>query len=186
MGRARNRRGEGDRLRADILTAATGLLDRGGERAVTLRAVARAAGITPPSIYPHFPDRPAILLAVARQSFAALTRRLTAAAAATEDPRQRLYAAGNAYLAFAAAHPRRYRAMFDAASDHNLLVPLLLAGALTDCAAAGHSTSTDPTADAVALWVGLHGMAHQRAVMHTIPWSPDLVPHLMAALAHLT
>jgi AcrR family transcriptional regulator len=49
--RARNRRGEGSKLRADILAAATRLLEQtGSEEAVTLRAVARQVGISAPSI----------------------------------------------------------------------------------------------------------------------------------------
>lgn len=183
--RLRNRRGEGTHLRADILTAATGLLDWGGERAVTLRAVAREAGITTPSIYPHFPDRAAILHAVVSAAFAELAHRLATAVAPTgEDAGQRLRAACHAYLDFADTHPRRYRAMFDSGLT-NVLVPRLFAGVLTDCVAAGHSASTDPVTDAVALWLGLHGLAHQRTVMRALPWSADLVPHVVASLAHI-
>ncbi|WP_250213248.1 TetR/AcrR family transcriptional regulator [Acrocarpospora catenulata] len=175
-------------MQADILTAATGLLDRDGERAVTLRAVAREAGITAPSIYLHFPDQPALLLAVVRAAFAELARRLEAAAVG-EDPRQRLYAAGHAYLDFAAAHPRRYRAMFDAACrpiDLDARILRLFIGLLTDCADAGHSTSTNPSADTIALWLGLHGLAHQQSVIPGFPWTTELVPRVVASLAHLT
>jgi AcrR family transcriptional regulator len=185
--RTRNRRGEGGRLRTDILTAATGLLDRGGERAVTLRAVAREAGIATPSIYPHFPDRPAILLAVVRAAVAELAHRLETAAPG-EDARQRLYAAGHAYLDFATTHPRRYRAMFGAAcglTELDVLVPRFFAGVLTDCVVAGDSASTDPVTDAVALWLGLHGLAHQHTVIQIFPWSTDLVTQVVTALAHI-
>jgi AcrR family transcriptional regulator len=184
VGHVRNSRGAGVRLRADILAAATGLLDRDGERAVTLRAVAREAGIATPSIYPHFPDQPAVLRAVVHAAFAELLRRL-GAAVATAAPAASLYAAGHAYLDFAIAHPRRYRAMFGL-TELDVLIPQFFAGVLTDCAAAGHSASTDPAADAVALWLGLHGLAHQSTVIQTFPWSADLVPHVVAALAHLT
>ena len=96
--RTRNRRGEGARLREDILAAATALLDElGTEEAVTLRAVARRAGITAPSIYSHFPDRQAILLAVVRDAFTELTETLREAAART--------IAGRADAGRAAARP---------------------------------------------------------------------------------
>ncbi|WSA29772.1 TetR/AcrR family transcriptional regulator [Streptosporangium sp. NBC_01755] len=170
------------------MTAATGLLDRGGERAVTLRAVAREAGIATSSIYPHFPDQPALLLAVVAAAFADLARRLEAAITDDDAP-QRLYAAGHAYLDFAAAHPRRYRAMFGSTRppiDLDALILRLLADLLTDCAAAGHSTSTDPGADTIALWLGLHGLAHQHTVTRTFSWTAQLVPHVVASLAHLT
>jgi hypothetical protein len=74
--------------------------------------------------------------------------------------------------------------MFDSGLT-NVLVPRLFAGVLTDCVAAGHSASTDPVTDAVALWLGLHGLAHQRTVMRALPWSADLVPHVVASLAHI-
>ena len=68
--RRRNRRGEGGKLRADILAGATELLERtGSEEAVTLRAVARQIGISAPSIYPHFPDRDAIVDAIVDDAF---------------------------------------------------------------------------------------------------------------------
>src|SRR3954469_11049090 len=104
--RARNRRGEGARLRADIVAAAVDLLDEtGDENAVTLRAVARKVGIAAPSIYRHFPDQPSIMLAVVRQAFGELEERLTAALAnAGDDPRRRLFALGDAYLEFALNH----------------------------------------------------------------------------------
>lgn len=61
--RERNRRGQGTRLRAEILAGATQLLeDSGSEEAVTLRAIARQIGISAPSIYSHFPDREALSL----------------------------------------------------------------------------------------------------------------------------
>lgn len=214
--RTRNRRGEGGHLRADILAAATDLLDHGDERAVTLRAVARQAGIAAPSIYPHFPGRPAIMLAVVREAFAELSGRLRAAVdAAGDDAEQCLYAACHAYLDFAAAHPERYRAMFGelakpAATGDGTTVNgtsgdrttrdrtagsgpaslgadalRVLSGALADCVTAGRSTSTDPCADAVALWIGLHGLAHQRTVSHAFPWPADLVRHFAASLSRL-
>ncbi|MFD3485517.1 TetR/AcrR family transcriptional regulator [Streptomyces sp. NPDC058665] len=189
---SRNRRGQGGNLRTDILAAATELLDRGDQRAVTLRAVARRAGITAPSIYPHFPDRSAIVLAIVREAFAELSGRLRSAVArAGDDPRDRLYAACLAYLDFAAAHPERYRAMsgeLPATDDPATLGgPALrvLADTLAECVTAGHSTSTDPRADALALWLGLHGLAHQLSIAHAFPWPADLVRPFVASLSRI-
>ncbi|MFJ2557744.1 MULTISPECIES: TetR/AcrR family transcriptional regulator [unclassified Streptomyces] len=200
--RARNRRGEGGRLREDIVAAAVELLDEAGdERAITLRSVARRVGIAAPSIYPHFPDQPAIMLAVVQREFAELHDSLRSVVdKAGTEPRQRLYAVCHAYLDFARTHPERYRTMFgglwmpDLADSSVTDVDLatlgdasmrILADALADCAAAGQSTSTDPAGDAVALWVGLHGLAHQRAVADAFPWPRDIAGRIIAALAHL-
>lgn len=61
----------------------------------------------------------------------------------------------------------------------------LLAEALADCVTTGLSTSTDPAADAVALWLGLHGLAHQRAVTVVFPGPADIADRMITALAHL-
>jgi len=202
--RARNRRGQGDRLRADILTAAANILDEtGDEQAVTLRAVARRVGIAAPSIYGHFPDRQAILLAIVREAFADLAEQLSQAAAADSgDQVARLYAICDAYLDFASTHPQRYRVMFgglwsaaeavrDGALSETEAAELgldslrLVADSLDRCVKAGHSASTDVLADAVALWVGLHGLAHQRSLALEFPWPPDIAARLIDALARL-
>lgn len=200
--RARNRRGEGGRLRDDIVAAAVELLDEAGdERAITLRSVARKVGIAAPSIYPHFPDQPAIMLAVVRQEFSGLENSLRSILDETDDgPRRRLYAVCNAYLEFARLHPERYRTMFGGLWVPDLgesslttqdLATLgietmqILVDALGDCVAAGQSTSTDPSADAVALWLGLHGLAHQRAVTRAFPWPEGIADRIITTLAHL-
>ncbi|HEX6354929.1 TetR/AcrR family transcriptional regulator [Actinophytocola sp.] len=201
--RRRNRRGEGAKLRDEIIAAAVELLDEeGDERAVTLRSVARRIGIAAPSIYPHFPDQPAIMLAVVRLEFDRLAAVLrTAREGGGQDPRQRLFAVCHAYLDLAQTHPERYRTMFGglwiapALGESSLteedLVALgaealqILTDTLGDCVAEGQSTSTDLASDAVALWLGLHGLAHQRAVTRAFPWPADIAERIIGALAHL-
>ena len=188
--RPRNRRGQGDRLRADILSVATALLDAGAEPAVTLRAVARGVGITPPSIYPHFLDQTALMLAVVGQAFDDLTSRLRSAAA-VEDPRQRLDAICRTYLDYSQQYPRRYLAMFGELQQPVVIslgteAMQLLTDSVAACVASGHSTSTDPAADALALWLGLHGLAHQRAISGAFRWPTDISRRVAESLAHLT
>jgi AcrR family transcriptional regulator len=210
--RERNRRGQGGRLRTDIVTAAAELLDEAGsEQAVTLRAVARRIGIAAPSIYAHFPDRQAIMLAVAQDAFAELTEALRATtdtgtgkdSAGGEGAAARLRATCMAYLDFATTRPQRYRVMFGGLWNAGAAVDTaavsaaevtelgqealaVLVAALDACVAAGSSTSTNTLADAVALWLGLHGLAHQRSVAPAFPWPADIAERLIASLAHLT
>ena len=201
--RRRNRRGEGSKLRDEIIAAAVELLDEeGDERAVTLRSVARRIGIAAPSIYPHFPDQPAIMLAVVRQEFDRLAADLRAAAeTAGPGPRERLLAVCHAYLDLARTYPQRYRTMFgglwmpslgDSSLTEEQLISLgdeslqVLADALSDCVAEGQATSTDIGSDAIALWLGLHGLAHQRAVTHRLPGPPGIDDRIITALAHLS
>ncbi|MGW6008427.1 TetR/AcrR family transcriptional regulator [Streptomyces sp. NPDC055210] len=201
--RAHNRRGEGGRLREEIIDAAAELLDETGEQnAVTLRSVARRVGIATPSIYPHFPDQPAIMLAVVQREFAGLESSLGAAVErAGGDPRQRLLAVCATYLDFAGRHPQRYRTMFgglwrprlgeSSLTETDLVVLgasslLMLIDALGDCVAAGAATSTDVSADATALWAGLHGLAHQRVVSPSFLWPEGIPERVIGSLAHLT
>ncbi|MFJ1760093.1 TetR/AcrR family transcriptional regulator [Amycolatopsis sp. NPDC088138] len=199
--RTRNRRGEGSRLRDEIIAAAVELLDETGDAsAVTLRSVARHIGIAAPSIYRHFPDQPAIVLAAVQKAFAELDGELRAARDAATGPRQRLFAICDTYLAFAQAHPGRYRTMFGGlwmpdltgssvtGTDLSALGRAsmeLLHDALEGCVDTGVATSTDIAADTVALWLGLHGLAHQRAVAPNFVWPPDIAERVVTALAHL-
>jgi AcrR family transcriptional regulator len=201
--RTRNPRGEGGRLRDEIVAAAVELLDETGDQsAITLRSVARRVGIAAPSIYRHFPDQPAIMLAVVQQHLTELEAVLRAAvAAAGDDARQRLLAVTHAYLGFAEQHPERYRVMFGGvwkpALGESSVTEADLAGLgdatlrlLTEsveaCVTAGYAASTDPYADAVALWLGLHGLAHQRSVSAVFPWPAGTADRMIRSLAHLT
>jgi len=92
-------------LEQRILDAACRLWSRGGEKALTMRGVAKAAGTTTPTIYERYQDRSDILRALRIQTrvelFAALTR--------TRSLRQ----ACQRYLEYALEHPHAYEVLFD-------------------------------------------------------------------------
>lgn len=186
------------------MDAAKQLLDEtGDDKAVTLRAVARRAGIAAPSIYAHFADRQLILLAVVQEAFEELQQLLLATeAGAGPDPAERLRAVSRAYLDFARTRPQRYRVMFGGlwaateAVEEAAVAPgdvtalgqealMVFVRALQECATSGRSASDDPAADSVALWVGLHGLAHQRAAAPLFPWPEDVAGRLVDHLAQL-
>ncbi len=155
----------GPGCRQAVVVAATALVDRA--LAVTLRAVSRESGVPTSSIYPLFPDPQTILLAVCHEAFDELEAVVLAAA----DP----YTAGLAYLDFAVAHPRRYRVLFSAA-DFSEPALNLFTRVLTD------PVRTDPAADALALWLGLHGLADQRASIRRPTQLSALAPRLITSL----
>ena len=192
-------------LRSEILTAAAAILDEtGNEQAASLRAVARRVRIAAPSIYPHFADPQAIMHAVVLDAFASLKDQLTAAVrVAGPDPVDRLEAICTTYLAYTADQPERYRVMFgglwnaskavgaDAitapvATEIGQDVLLVLVEALAATASAGRSSSQDPFADAVAIWLAMHGLAHQRAVSRLFPFPADVFERLVRPLLQLT
>jgi AcrR family transcriptional regulator len=204
MTRERNRRGEGGRLRAEILHAATALLEEtGSEQSVTLRAVARTVGISAPSIYAHFPDREAIVDAIIDDAFTDFRDAIAAAIDTEQQPVRRLLAGCSAYLRFAEDRPNRYRILFDrrdliedcppdpdrlALTESRTESFALLVTSVQACLDAGLSTSTDPFGDATAIWTGLHGYATLHARLPSFPWPPeaDTLDRIVLGLAHIT
>ncbi|MCJ2048916.1 TetR/AcrR family transcriptional regulator [Methylobacterium sp. J-070] len=98
-------------LRAALVAAALDLLEAGGEAALSLRAVARACGVSAMAPYRHFAGKEDLLEAVAARGFADLAARLEAADAAAEGG-EALAAQGAAYVTFACRHPALFRLMF--------------------------------------------------------------------------
>ena len=113
--RQRNPRGEGERLRQQLLDATVEVLGEVGDAdKVSVRAIARRAGVSPTALYLHFPDRDALVDAAVDQGFALFNAELAGAAALPGAPRERLEAMGIAYLTFAARRPALYSILFAA------------------------------------------------------------------------
>ena len=92
-------------LERRILDAASRLWARGGEKTLTMRAVAKAARTTTPTVYERYRDRDDILRALRMQT----RQELFAAISRTHS----LHEAVEAYLAFALEHPHAYEVLFD-------------------------------------------------------------------------
>ncbi|WP_371477610.1 TetR/AcrR family transcriptional regulator [Kitasatospora sp. NBC_00315] len=196
-GRHRNRRGEGLRLREEILTAAVRIIERtGSDQALTLRAVAREVGIAAPSIYAHFPDRDAIVDAVIIESLTQLRAAVLGASSEFDDPVDALLAGCAAYVAFGTREAARYRLLFgsprvkaepaDCPPGEGMLAFRTLVDSLEDCVRAGRSASDDPFGDAIALWTALHGQVTLRAGQPDFPWPPtDTVAQLVRRLGRI-
>jgi AcrR family transcriptional regulator len=192
-GRTRNRRGEGGLLRDEIVAAAERILEReGDEAAITLRSVAREAGIAAPSIYAHFADRDAIVETVLDIAFERLRQLVVDTIDPSgDDPVASLLAGCHAYVDFAMREPARYRVLFGRLREGRpeLKLPLrmqdvpprwrsrlqafeVLVDGLRACVEAGRSASTDPFADATMLWTAMHGAVMMRQFVPGFPWPP--------------
>ena len=103
-------------LRRALLDAALGILRAEGLDALTLRATARAAGVSQTAPYRHFADRTALLAGVAEDGYLRLRTRLARTVSAPPPPgstqRQTLQNLALEYLRFAVEHPAEYRLMF--------------------------------------------------------------------------
>ncbi|MFD4510855.1 TetR/AcrR family transcriptional regulator [Streptomyces sp. NPDC058457] len=98
-------------LRAACLRAARELLEEDGSGALSLRAVARRAGVSPTAPYRHYADRDALVSAVAAEGYRELAGSLAAAHPAPSTPDD-LVDVAVAYVRFALDHPALFRAMF--------------------------------------------------------------------------
>lgn len=147
-------------LRPALLAAARRMLERDGPAALSLREVARRAGVSHNAPYRHFADRAALLAALAAEGFAALADRLRDATARA-PPAGRLGASGAAYVRFALDEPNLFRLMFGGlvrGRDH----PELAGAAARAYAQLAGETGAGPDAGprTVAAWATVHGLAH--------------------------
>lgn len=101
-------------LRRTLLEASLELILERGLDALSLREVARRAGVSPAAPYHHFATREQLLGALAVDGFALLAQAMQTArdAAAAAGAIDRLRAIGEAYVRFAVAHPAHFRLMF--------------------------------------------------------------------------
>jgi len=102
----------GERTREEILVAATAVVLESGPAAFSLREVARRAQLAPSALYNHFPNRDALILALALRALGELTAYLESAEAGASAS-DRLRALGHAYLTFASDRPQEYRLIFE-------------------------------------------------------------------------
>ena len=184
--RPRNPRGEGERLRDEVVDAAAALIAENGPESLSLRAIARKAGITAPAIYRHFDDLDQVTEAVVDSFFCALADYLRRAGQSVTNPADRLRGLCRGYVAFGREHPQQYATLFSRGSA--LSQPAvdksiermqgaeafaILLDAIRDCVDAGSSSSTRPVDDATAVWVALHGYVGLRTALPDFPWRPD-------------
>jgi AcrR family transcriptional regulator len=180
---ARNPRGEGERLRSDLVDAADRLLRAGQtHESLSLRAVAREVGIAATSIYLHFPDKFALLLAVYERHFDDLAHRVEQAIGAHADPAGQLRAAALAYWRFAEDHPDAYHVLFTMAGTASTANPLpdgrrpgvaiilSIQDVITRCIDAGLTPVLDPYCATLCLWTSLHGLITMTAARPYVPW----------------
>jgi AcrR family transcriptional regulator len=107
-------------LRRALVDAARRILEAEGPTALSLRAVAREAGVSPAAPYHHFKDKAELLDAVASEGWQMLDAAMAKAKAEAEG-RDKLTALGIAYVCFARENPALYRVMYDAARDKEAL-----------------------------------------------------------------
>ena len=112
--KAKKRRYHHGDLRRTLLDAAVELVALRGVDDLSLRALARHAGVSSGAPYHHFASKKDLLAAIAVDGFARLAdaMRIARDAPGSRSPADRLAAIGEAYVRFALEHPAHYELMF--------------------------------------------------------------------------
>jgi AcrR family transcriptional regulator len=150
-------------LRAELLAAADAVLAERGAQGLTLRDVARAAGVSHAAPYHHYASLNELLAALAEHGFVILGDAM-AQAVGVADTRERLLRVAQAYVACARAHPQRFRLMFGpllASKDDHPALKAAAQRAFGFVLAAAYAHDKKHGADlALAGWSMSHGLSH--------------------------
>lgn len=154
-------------LRRALVEAALHIVERDGLAALSLRAVAREAGVSPAAPYHHFKDKQQLMEAVGAEGFERLTGEMAIAKAGAATPLEAMSALGVAYVCYARKHPALYQLMWDCSRGgpgtpepesekraYNILEQTIIE--------AGIASPDDPVAlklAAASAWTKAHGLA---------------------------
>lgn len=180
-------------LRERLVDVGVELVAAEGSQALTLREIARRAGVSHGAPRRYFPTHLELLSAIARRGFGELAERVSATIGdGRKSPRDRLTALGRTYLEFALDNRGMYELMF----RHDLLetghlglrdTSLPLFGVLVDLVGRARP-GADARAVAASLWANLHGIAQlwSWGSLQLATGADDFTPLLRTALdAHL-
>ena len=157
-------------LRVSLVEEAAAMISEAGAASVTMRAIGGRLGVSRGAPYRHFPDKTALLVAVAVEGFKRLNRRLGASdTGASPSSVEQLRRMGEQYVRFALEHPAHYRLMYGKEALERQDQPELrkAAGALLENLVdvirvhqqSGEIEVGDPRAQAYVAWSAVHGLA---------------------------
>jgi len=144
-------------LRNALLNAARAILEEESLAALSLRAVARKAGVSHAAPYRHFPNHEALLVELAVEGFTELRAEIVSAAAAPGAESDRITKIGAAYMRFVARRPALTRLMFGPQLPNRDAFPAL--GEAADAVGAEIGNALHDSALGLAVWASVHGLA---------------------------
>ena len=177
-----NARGDGDRLRSELVDAASDLLLRPQPPTVpSLRAVARACNVSPAAVYLHFESQQSLIRAVIESQLDALRAvlpRLDNTGLPLAD-RMRRFAEG--YVEWGIAHPGAYQLIFESADQLGVEPHVggpgwdLILSAAAFITETGALDASEAELMATRVWVSLHGLVSLRIHKAALQWAttPD-------------
>jgi AcrR family transcriptional regulator len=167
-------------LRSTLITIGVELLAQNGAKSLSLRSVAKQAGVSHNAPYQHFADKEALLAAIAEQGFLILSAYIDASqiGLAQAPAQQRLIAAGQSYVQFAIGHPAHLEVMFGQleSSQYPDLAQaafaalerlVVIAG---EGQARGEIRNIAPADVAMTIWMLVHGLSAVLIAQKVPPW----------------
>lgn len=157
-------------LRQALIDSADELIREKGPDGLSLRGVARQAGVSQTAPYRHFAEKDELLAAVAEIGFARMHEGMAKLAADHQDHGDRLKALGLGYITFAVENPNLFRLMFGTLMARSEEYPDLksacdegygvLLSTIEEGQEAGVFCEGEVELLAVAAWSQVHGLAH--------------------------
>src|SRR5512146_1043345 len=144
-------------LRNALLDAARAILEEEGLQALSLRAVARKAGVSHAAPYRHYPNHEALLVELAMEGFEELRRAIETAGSVPFDKVDRITNIGGAYMRFASKRPALAQLMFGSQLPNREKIPELTAAA--DGIGGEIGAALGDPALGLAVWAAIHGLA---------------------------
>ena len=152
-------------LRRSLIDAGLELLKQREAEQLSLREVARTVGVSATAVYRHFPDKNALLDALAAEGLGRLAAAQHAAAEAAGGGEKGFVATGVAYVRFALANPALFRLTFGATASRDILdqppehLPDAMAFLRANARDAAARMGLDPKTVTVHAWAIAHGLA---------------------------
>jgi AcrR family transcriptional regulator len=144
-------------LRNALLDAARRILEEQSLAELSLRAVARRAGVSHAAPYRHFSNHEALLVELATEGFVELQSDIANAARASGAESDRIAKIGAAYMRFVVRRPELASLMFGQQLPNRDTFPTL--GAAADAVSAEIGAALHDSALGLAVWASIHGLA---------------------------
>lgn len=171
-------------LRNGLLEAARAILEEESLSALTLRAVARRAGVSHAAPYRHFSNHEALLVELSIEGFDELREALAEAAKGSGSECDKIATIGAAYMRFVAQRPALARLMFGGQLPNRDQFPAL--GLKADSIGSEIGAALHDSALGLAVWASVHGLAmlvlenvidlgQRRSGLHVLPARAEII-----------
>ncbi len=165
----RRRQASRELMRGEILAAAQHIIRTNGMDALSLRALAKAVGVTAPALYEYFPNKDAILRALFIKGSNMMLTLMEQTIALSAPGIPQILAVLNGYRAFAHEEPDYFRLLFGTVdpalelieNDYASMEHIFhrFTGIISDAIAQGDLRPLPPETLSCSLWALVHGVA---------------------------